>query len=64
VLAGIRGRAPCDVGALADLLVSVSRWAEAAGESLASLDMNPVAVFAEGQGCLALDASLNARPAA
>jgi hypothetical protein len=42
----------------------VSRWAEAAGESLASLDINPVAVFAEGHGCLALDASLNARPAA
>jgi acetate---CoA ligase (ADP-forming) len=64
VLAGIRGRAPCDVGALADLLVSVSRWAEAAGDGLASLDINPVAVFADGHGCLALDASLNARPVA
>jgi acetate---CoA ligase (ADP-forming) len=61
LLGGFRGSAPRDVGALADLLVSVSRFAAAAGDALASLDINPVAVFAEGQGCLALDASLTAR---
>lgn len=61
LLSGMRGAAPRDIGALADLLVSVSHWAAAAGDDLASLDINPVAVFAEGQGCLALDASLTVR---
>jgi acetate---CoA ligase (ADP-forming) len=61
LLSGMRGAAPRDIGALADLLVSVSHWAAATGDDLASLDINPVAVFAEGQGCLALDASLTVR---
>jgi acetate---CoA ligase (ADP-forming) len=62
LLEGLRGRPPRDVAALAGLLVCVSHWAAAAGEALVSLDINPVAVFAEGRGCLALDASLTARP--
>ncbi|MFW6076431.1 MAG: acetate--CoA ligase family protein [Hyphomicrobiales bacterium] len=63
LLDGVRGGPARDIAALAGLLVSVSHWAATAGSSLVSLDINPVAVFAEGRGCLALDASLTAHPA-
>jgi acyl-CoA synthetase (NDP forming) len=55
LLFGARGRPPADVGALADLLVRVSDFALAAGDSLDSLDINPVLVRPQGQGVVALD---------
>jgi acyl-CoA synthetase (NDP forming) len=60
LLMGARGAAPKDVDALADLIVRVSGIAAAAGERIASLDINPVAVREAGRGCVALDASLHA----
>ena len=56
ILDGVRGQPPADIGALADLLVKVSHFAVAAGDSLESLDINPVRVRAGGQGVVALDA--------
>lgn len=56
ILDGVRGQPPADIGALADLLVNVSRFAVAAGDGLESLDINPVRVRAEGRGVVALDA--------
>jgi acyl-CoA synthetase (NDP forming) len=58
ILAGMRGREPCDLGALARALASLSRFAAGAGESLATLDINPFLVLPEGQGAVALDAVL------
>jgi acetyltransferase len=56
ILAGYRGAPKGDVDALADALVAVSRFAVWAGDSLAGLDVNPLAVLAEGRGAVALDA--------
>jgi len=56
LLDGARGRPKADVRALAKALAAVSRFAAAAGDSLDSLDINPLAVLPEGQGVLALDA--------
>ncbi len=56
LLFGARGRPRADVGALAELLVRVSEFAVAAGDSLESLDINPVLVRPEGRGAVALDA--------
>jgi succinyl-CoA synthetase beta subunit len=58
LLAGARGQAPRDVEALARFVARASELA-AAEEAILSLDVNPVAVLADGQGCLALDASLH-----
>lgn len=58
VLDGVRGAPPRDIDAVVDILVTISQWAAALGDRLDSLDINPLAVFAEERGCLALDASL------
>ena len=55
LLFGARGRPPCDVTALADLLVSVSRLA-ATHDGVQELDLNPVRVYPSG--LLALDVRL------
>lgn len=52
-----RGAPPRDVGALAQTVVAVSQLAARAGASLQELDLNPVAVYERGQGCLVLDAA-------
>ena len=44
---------------LPDLIVKVSEIAATAGDQIASLDINPVAVREVGQGCLVLDASVH-----
>jgi acyl-CoA synthetase (NDP forming) len=57
LLAGARGRPPADVQALAEQIAALSRLAVAAGDSLASLDINPyLALPADQGGGLALDA--------
>ncbi|MGB1409755.1 acetate--CoA ligase family protein, partial [Alloalcanivorax venustensis] len=56
LLFGARGRPRADVEALAALLVKVSEFAVSAGDSLESLDINPVLVRPEGRGAVALDA--------
>lgn len=61
LLFGARGRPPADVDALADLLVTVSGFAIAAGDTLDSLDINPVLVRAQGEGVVALDGLLIGR---
>jgi acyl-CoA synthetase (NDP forming) len=55
VLRGARGRPPADVAALADVLVRVTRLAEALGPSLIALDINPLVVLDEGRGAVAVD---------
>ncbi len=58
VLQGVRGQAPADVDALAELLAQVSQFAHQAGDRLQGIDLNPVLVLPQGQGAYALDALL------
>ena len=56
ILRGARGTAPADIDALAEMLSKLSLFATAAGDRLASIDLNPVLAMPEGQGAYALDA--------
>lgn len=56
LLDGARGRPKADVAALARALSALSAFAVAAGPRLASVDVNPMLVLPEGQGCYAADA--------
>jgi acyl-CoA synthetase (NDP forming) len=58
LLDGARGRPKADVPALARALSALSAFAAAAGPRLAGVDVNPVLVLPEGQGCFAADAVL------
>ncbi len=53
LLTGARGRARADVKALIDVILSVARLANACGDRLAELDLNPVVV--RPRGALAVD---------
>ncbi len=48
ILDGIRGRQPCDKGAIVDLLLRISDFVEAYSTHLAELDLNPVIVYEKG----------------
>ncbi|MBM40581.1 MAG: acyl-CoA synthetase [Acidobacteria bacterium] len=56
LLAGVRGRPPCDIPALAKALAALSRFAAAHGDTLESAELNPVVVRPNGEGLAALDA--------
>jgi acetyltransferase len=60
LLAGFRGAPPSDTEALAGALTAVSRLMIDHPE-IESLDVNPVRVFQEGRGCLALDVKMEVR---
>jgi len=60
VLAGARSRGRSDLEALADTLVRLS-WLVADHPEIVELDLNPVKVFAAGQGCVAVDARVLVR---
>jgi acetate---CoA ligase (ADP-forming) len=57
LLEGYRGERPGDLDAAAALVARVSQLVTEAGEVLAELDLNPVVVYPEGEGCLILDAA-------
>ncbi|MEI5677008.1 acetate--CoA ligase family protein [Mesorhizobium sp. CGMCC 1.15528] len=56
LLSGVRGSAPADVDALADVLVRISEFAAAHHDDIETIDLNPVVVLAVGEGVVALDA--------
>ncbi len=56
ILQGARGAPPADVDALANALVQLSRFAWAHADRIESIDINPLMVFAEGDGIAAADA--------
>ena len=56
LLTGYRGVPPADVDALLDVLISVSNLAVHLEDTIAELDINPLAVLPAGQGVVALDA--------
>ena len=55
MLTGARGQTPCDLKAVADLLLAVSRLLQEHPE-IQELDLNPVRLY--GDGLLALDARI------
>ena len=62
LLQGYRGRPAADVEALRDVVLRVSRLAEAVPE-ITELDLNPVMALAAGNGCRIVDARIKvARP--
>ena len=56
LLTGYRGSRPCDVDALAELMVKVSDYAVANKNTLKEMDINPVYVYEAGQGVCVVDA--------
>jgi len=63
LLDGFRGAPPADMAALAKLVSLVSRLADAARDRISELELNPVIVHAQGQGCTVADALLVLSPA-
>lgn len=58
LLQGARGAPPCDIDALADALVALSRFAYARRNDFSSVEINPLLALPTGSGALALDAVL------
>jgi acetyltransferase len=56
ILGGYRGRPAADVEALVDALCRLSWMGVDAGDLIAGVDINPLAVLPKGQGVKALDA--------
>ena len=56
LLSGLRGRPAADLNALERLLLSISDFVERHGESLVTLEINPIWVGPTGAGAFALDA--------
>lgn len=56
LLQGCRGEAPADINALAELMVQISRFAQANKDTLLELDLNPVFVYEDGKGVSIADA--------
>jgi len=56
LLDGVRGSQPADKQALAELMVSLSRFAADHADQIAEIDLNPVIVHEAGQGLSVVDA--------
>ncbi len=57
ILEGARGKNPADIPALRDVIVRVSRLL-AGNPGIVNLDINPVIVYDEGEGCVIVDAKV------
>lgn len=55
MLTGWRGKPPADIDAAAETVAAVSRFIADLRDAVAEVEINPLAVMAEGQGCRALD---------
>ena len=64
LLDGARGRPPCDLSALEQLLLSVSDFVAAHADRIEEMELNPVWVGARGQGAIPLDAVIVRRDGA
>ncbi len=60
LLSGLRGQLPADKSAVADVIVAVSQLI-AADERITEMDINPLVVYDEGQGAVAVDLRVVAR---
>ncbi len=57
LLEGYRGHSPADVDAIQEVLLRISRLAEAVPE-ITELDLNPIFALNPGQGCHIVDARI------
>jgi acetyltransferase len=57
ILKGARGGKPADIKALTDVIVGVSNLL-AGNPDIVNLDINPVIVYDEGEGCVIIDAKI------
>ena len=55
LLRGVRGRGPFDLEAAAEALSAFARLADAAGDALKAMEINPLIVLEQGQGVLGVD---------
>jgi acyl-CoA synthetase (NDP forming) len=55
ILRGVRGEPPMDVDALGETVSAVASLMSDPARRIVSIDLNPVALGREGEGCLALD---------
>lgn len=62
LLAGARGGVPLDAAALADVVLRIAALAEALGDRLEALDVNPLVADPARSGVCVLDAALNLHP--
>lgn len=56
LLNGYRGAPACDKSALADTIVKLSEFAWEQRDTLCETDINPIIVYQDGKGVLAVDA--------
>jgi acetate---CoA ligase (ADP-forming) len=56
LLAGFRGRPPADIDSLHRTLEALADYAWADRAAIAELDVNPIKVLPQGQGCVVVDA--------
>ncbi|WP_346906717.1 acetate--CoA ligase family protein [uncultured Roseibium sp.] len=56
LLKGYRGAEPADRAALEEAVLRLSAFAVAHADSIESIDINPLLVLPEGEGCIAVDA--------
>ena len=56
LLGGVRGEQPRDREALVGIMMKLSRLAVELGGEIAELDINPLIVYADGEGAVAADA--------
>lgn len=61
VLEGVRGEAPGDIDALADLMVALSKFVASDGAGVEEIDLNPVLVHERGKGVSVVDALITQR---
>jgi acetate---CoA ligase (ADP-forming) len=61
LLGGVRGAAPADRAALAELIVALSRFSADHADQVDEIDLNPVIVHPEGQGLTIVDALIGKR---
>jgi acyl-CoA synthetase (NDP forming) len=62
LLGGVRDEPPLDVEAFCQAVLAIGRLMTQADSGVVNLDLNPVLVGAAGEGCVALDAVVYARP--
>ncbi|MGI9408576.1 MAG: acetate--CoA ligase family protein, partial [Hyphomicrobiaceae bacterium] len=59
LLDGVRGEAPGDVGALAELMVDLSKFVVKEADRISEIDLNPVLVHVRGEGVTVVDALIS-----
>jgi len=57
ILKGVRGEPPCDIDSIKDCILRLSQMVSEHPE-IAELDINPLIVYAEGQGCVVADSRI------